>query len=125
MILVELSKTDFTEHGRFLGEHKWKDILRRPDAEHKKRTTQVFHSFYSTPRDAEKDGAFEPSSYSYAELFVGWKPFQLDMRQCFKDWIPGKGLVSGSCFVKLVDLDEQRHCLSLSRNLLVRGSPRR
>ena len=67
MILVELSKADFTEHGRFLGEHKWKDFLRRPDAEHKKRSTQVFHSFYSTPRDAEKDGMFDPSTGLSAE----------------------------------------------------------
>jgi len=47
----------FTDHERLLGEHRWSEILREPDAEEKKRVSQVFHSFYAKGRDAQKDGS--------------------------------------------------------------------
>ena len=56
MILLEVSKM-FGKHERLLGEHRWSEILNDPDEEEEKRVSQVFHSFYSKGRDAQKDGS--------------------------------------------------------------------
>lgn len=56
MILLEVSKI-FTAHERLLGEHRWSEILTDPDHEEENRVSQVFHSFYSKGREAQKDGS--------------------------------------------------------------------
>ena len=60
MILLEVSKT-FVEHERLLGEHRWSEILKDPNEEEDKRVSRVFHSFYATGRDAQKDGSWIPT----------------------------------------------------------------
>ncbi|KAF8815662.1 hypothetical protein BYT27DRAFT_7192653 [Phlegmacium glaucopus] len=74
MILIEVSKM-FTDHERLLGEHRWSEILTKPGAEEKKRVSQVFHSFYATGREAQKDG---------------WKNLVVQSTW-FKNWSPGTG----------------------------------
>ncbi|CAA7265143.1 unnamed protein product [Cyclocybe aegerita] len=77
MILLEIPKA-FTDHGLLLGEHRWGEFLKNPTDEERVRYTQVFHSFYSTVRDAQKDGWLEePAKTSW-----------------YKGWAPGDGLIA-------------------------------
>ncbi|KDR80823.1 hypothetical protein GALMADRAFT_241280 [Galerina marginata CBS 339.88] len=76
MILLEISKA-YTDHGNFLGEHRWADMLKEPSDEEKQSVSQVFHSFYAKGRDAQKDG---------------WKVLPVK-NKWFKDWAPGKGRI--------------------------------
>ncbi|KAJ3506377.1 hypothetical protein NLJ89_g6901 [Agrocybe chaxingu] len=77
MILLEIPK-EFTDHGRLLGEHRWGEFLKNPTDEERDRYTQVFHSFYSKVRDAQKDGWLEePAKTSW-----------------YKGWAPGVGLIA-------------------------------
>lgn len=56
MILLEVSRS-FEDHAKLLGEHRWNEFLQDPTEEEMVRFTQVFHSFYSRGREAQKDGA--------------------------------------------------------------------
>jgi hypothetical protein len=55
MVLLEIDKT-YPHNDRLLGEHKWSEFLRNPSEEEKGRVSQIFHSFYTTGREAQKDG---------------------------------------------------------------------
>lgn len=56
MVLLEIDKK-FPNNGLLLGEHRWSEFLQNPSAEEDGRVTQIFHSLYSTGREAQKDGA--------------------------------------------------------------------
>ena len=55
MLIIELSPT-FTDFKTILGEHSWAKFLRKPSAQEKTMSSQVFHCTYSTTRDVEKYG---------------------------------------------------------------------
>lgn len=55
MVLIEVDKK-YPHNERLLGEHKWKEFLKNPTDEEKDRVTQIFHSLYTTGREAQKDG---------------------------------------------------------------------
>ncbi|KAF8902400.1 hypothetical protein CPB84DRAFT_862391 [Gymnopilus junonius] len=74
MILLEISKR-FTDHGRLLGEHRWNEMLKNPTHEESQNVSRIFHSFYTTLRDAQKDG---------------WKVIHIKP-DWFKGWMPGEG----------------------------------
>lgn len=76
MILLEVSRM-FTDHGRLLGEHRWSETLTSANELEEFSATQVFHSFYTTGRDAQKDG---------------WKAIPIP-NVWFKGWVPGNGYV--------------------------------
>ena len=57
MILLEIDKK-YPHNERLLGEHCWSEFLKKPNEEEDGKVTQVFHSFYSKGRDAQKDGRF-------------------------------------------------------------------
>ncbi|KAF9266576.1 hypothetical protein L218DRAFT_956356 [Marasmius fiardii PR-910] len=55
MVLIEVDRT-FQDTHLLLGEHRWKEILTKPTHEQKERHSRIFHSTYSSNRDAQKDG---------------------------------------------------------------------
>ncbi|KAG6897996.1 hypothetical protein C0992_007485 [Termitomyces sp. T32_za158] len=71
MVLIEVDKK-YPHNERLLGEHRWKEFLKSPTDEEKDRVTQIFHSLYTTGRQAQKDG---------------WKRIHVESKW-FKDWNP-------------------------------------
>ncbi|KAG6826293.1 hypothetical protein H0H92_000415 [Tricholoma furcatifolium] len=71
MVLIEVDKR-YQETQCLLGEHFWKDFLKKPSGEEVERSTQIFHSLYATGREAQKDG---------------WKRIHAEA-SWFKDWDP-------------------------------------
>ena len=49
-----------------LGEHRWKNILKKPKKDEKEWISRVFYSIYKTTREAGKDGKSVNPSISYA-----------------------------------------------------------
>lgn len=63
MVLLEIDKK-YPHNRRLLGEHKWSEFLRNPSEEERERVSQIFHSLYTTGREAQKDGQrAQPFSY--------------------------------------------------------------
>lgn len=63
MILLEISKAYDKDNKRLLGEHKWSQFLKDPTEEEESYKTCVFHSIYSTCREAGKDGTLDLHLY--------------------------------------------------------------
>lgn len=61
MVLLEIDKK-YPHNNRLLGEHRWSEILRNPSNEEQGRASRIFHSFYTTGREAQKDGTRRSSS---------------------------------------------------------------
>ncbi|KAF5354356.1 hypothetical protein D9758_010758 [Tetrapyrgos nigripes] len=55
MILLEISRA-FTDWGNILGEHRWKEVLRRPTHEEHPRVSRIYDSRYKSGRAAQKEG---------------------------------------------------------------------
>ncbi|KAJ7247174.1 hypothetical protein B0H12DRAFT_1125480 [Mycena haematopus] len=54
-ILLEIER-EYAEPERLLGEHRWSEFLKNPNAEEAGRVSQIFYCTYSTGRQAQKDG---------------------------------------------------------------------
>ncbi|KAF8160337.1 hypothetical protein K438DRAFT_1859848 [Mycena galopus ATCC 62051] len=54
-IILEVNR-DYPEPERLLGEHRWSEFLKKPNAEEAGRVSQIFYCTYSTGRQAQKDG---------------------------------------------------------------------
>ncbi|KAG6843893.1 hypothetical protein H0H87_011947 [Tephrocybe sp. NHM501043] len=74
MVLIEVDKK-YPHNQRLLGEHRWKEFLRQPTEEETDRVTQIFHSLYSTGREAQKDGW--KRIHVEAPWFKNWSPYTL------------------------------------------------
>ncbi|KAJ8072787.1 hypothetical protein PM082_016346 [Marasmius tenuissimus] len=70
MVLIEVDR-NFQEHQLLLGQHQWQEILVSPSAEQKERYSQIFHSTYSSNRNAQKDGW--KRLHVEDKWFKGWK----------------------------------------------------
>lgn len=55
MVLLEVDR-DYKHVDRLIGEHRWSEFLKRPTHEESGRVSQIFHCFYNTGRQAQKDG---------------------------------------------------------------------
>ncbi|KAG6886839.1 hypothetical protein C0995_003989 [Termitomyces sp. Mi166 len=88
MVLIEVDKK-YPYNERLLGEHRWKEFLRNPTDEEQDRVTQIFHSLYTTGREAQKDGTFPSGHFEIAVLIfpAGWKRIHVESKW-FKDWSP-------------------------------------
>ncbi|KAG6853064.1 hypothetical protein C0991_007134 [Blastosporella zonata] len=71
MVLIEVDKK-YSHNERLLGEHRWEEFLRRPTQEETDKVTQIFHSLYTTGREAQKDGW--KRIHVEAPWFKGWSP---------------------------------------------------
>ncbi|KAF9465210.1 hypothetical protein BDZ94DRAFT_1254801 [Collybia nuda] len=69
MVLLEIDKK-YPHNGLILGEHRWSEFLRKPSPEEDGRVSQIFHSLYSTGREAQKDGW--KRIHVEAAWFRGW-----------------------------------------------------
>ncbi|KAJ6493281.1 hypothetical protein C8R45DRAFT_989296 [Mycena sanguinolenta] len=54
-IIIEIDR-NYPEPERLLGEHRWSEFLKKPNAEEQGRVSQIFYSTYATGRQAQKDG---------------------------------------------------------------------
>ncbi|KAF8145766.1 hypothetical protein K438DRAFT_1991536 [Mycena galopus ATCC 62051] len=54
-IILEVNR-DYPQPERLLGEHRWSEFLKKPNAEEAGRVSQIFYCTYSTGRQAQKDG---------------------------------------------------------------------
>lgn len=55
MVLLEVNR-DYKHVDRLIGEHRWSEFLKHPTDEETGRVSQIFHCFYNTDRQAQKDG---------------------------------------------------------------------
>ncbi|KAJ7820584.1 hypothetical protein B0H14DRAFT_2371965, partial [Mycena olivaceomarginata] len=49
---------NYPEPERLLGEHRWSEFLKKPNAEDQGRVSQIFYSTYATGRQAKKGICF-------------------------------------------------------------------
>ncbi|KAG6918245.1 hypothetical protein DXG01_015619 [Tephrocybe rancida] len=85
MVLIEVDKK-YPHNERLLGEHKWQEFLRNPTEEEADRVTQIFHSLYTTGREAQKDGW--KRIHVEAPWFKGWSPTTDAEDRSFADEYP-------------------------------------
>ncbi|KAJ4471480.1 hypothetical protein J3R30DRAFT_3525609 [Lentinula aciculospora] len=86
MVIIEVDRAfKDGDHGTLLGEHRWKDFLRRPNTEERSCCSQIFYSVYSDHRGAQKDGWktinirddwFNPSQWSPSKTNIKY-PYPL------------------------------------------------
>ena len=55
MAIVEIDRT-YDHFDRVLGEHRWSEFLKDPNAEEADRVSRVFYSLHNSDREAQKDG---------------------------------------------------------------------
>ncbi|KAK0198789.1 hypothetical protein F5146DRAFT_1020978 [Armillaria mellea] len=74
MVIVEIEKNNQNAKTRFLGEHRWREILRGPTLEEQERFTQVFPCFHTNNRSVVKDGWHRIAVKD--DWFKGWSATQ-------------------------------------------------
>jgi hypothetical protein len=55
MILLEINRA-FENWDRLLGEHRWKEFLRKPTDEEEPRVSRIYYSRFKSGREAQKEG---------------------------------------------------------------------
>ncbi|KAI0919209.1 hypothetical protein AcW1_003353 [Taiwanofungus camphoratus] len=77
MVIIEVNR-NFPDFNNLLGEHRWRNFLRKPSQDEEDRVSKVFYCTYSTGREVQK---------------YGWKRIFVEERW-FKEWSPQNILIA-------------------------------
>lgn len=96
MVIIEVNR-NFPDFNNLLGEHRWRNFLRKPSQDEEDRVSKVFYCTYSTGREVQKYGELSASALTDGfriELSPsGWKRIFVEERW-FKEWSPQNMWVS-------------------------------